>query len=253
MLSKLMPWVKFIQPTIILALLALLAVQNTRLNNRTTDLNNERAQRAELAPILGAKDNWASIRTNARVVVNTNNARGQELQRISKATLDAKQRADQADAALRREQEAHRRRYAEAQKTIDELLNSKGAGSTIDEISKLPWTGWQQMERKKEDGWENPEVLRQDYNKLSPEFTKSQRTVRLVTYPSPLLLRQSFLAVYKTSSEEIGNIQISAFVVQEQKGICEIHVIDPKIEWNSKKRRTMGHELAHCIYGNWHG
>ena len=32
-------------------------------------------------------------------------------------------------------------------------------------------------------------------------------------------------------------------------GRCELHVLEPK---NEKDFITWGHELGHCVYGNWH-
>lgn len=30
---------------------------------------------------------------------------------------------------------------------------------------------------------------------------------------------------------------------------CEIHVVDPEVKWSST---WLGHEAAHCVWGEWH-
>lgn len=37
--------------------------------------------------------------------------------------------------------------------------------------------------------------------------------------------------------------------VWDNTNTCEIHVVEPK---NSEDIDTWGHELMHCVYGNWH-
>jgi hypothetical protein len=38
-------------------------------------------------------------------------------------------------------------------------------------------------------------------------------------------------------------------VINLEKNVCEIHIIDPDEEYMPA---FIGHELAHCIYGRWH-
>lgn len=48
----------------------------------------------------------------------------------------------------------------------------------------------------------------------------------------------------------VPNEVIKAFAtLSKNEPACTIYVIDPKIEYNPE---WIGHELVHCIYGDWH-
>ena len=71
-----------------------------------------------------------------------------QLDRNSARVRDAKAAADEADAALKAEQEANRQRFRQSEKRIEELSkrraapNDEAALSIIREDSKAPWDGW---------------------------------------------------------------------------------------------------------------
>lgn len=45
-----------------------------------------------------------------------------------------------------------------------------------------------------------------------------------------------------------GTKNMRAFVVMQGER-CEIHVIDPERSWQPQ---DLGHEFAHCVWGDWH-
>lgn len=139
-------------PYIVIALLcAALAWNVNQLHHKKQELTNERTQRNELSVILGAEDNWISIRTHARDLKASNVNLNRALTDISKETLANKARADEADKALLREQIDNRKRFAAVQSTIDQLEKQTSSGNAsiddtvIEEISKLPFIGWRSI------------------------------------------------------------------------------------------------------------
>jgi len=90
------------------------------------------------AQVKGALAGLVRDRTNARAALKS----------ISKETLAAKARANQADAALVRVQSENTKKFAAAQRTIAELEHRKSTGipakdqGLIEEDSKQAWKGW---------------------------------------------------------------------------------------------------------------
>lgn len=263
MLSDLIipPWAKLaikFAPYIIIALLAAsVAFLNNQLHHKKQELAVERSQRLELSKLVGAEDNWPSIRTHARdLKQSVDNLLG-TFDRISKETLAAKARADAADAALLREQAENQKRYAAVQHTIDQLEKQASSGNVaiddqvIEEISKLPFLGWRGSTKV---FTHHNEELRYDYTHMVTPLEYNQRVIQLVSHPSHQELQADYMRRYKLTQQDLGNIDILAYAVLERNDhICEIHVVDPKVEWSSDARNTLGHELAHCFYGYWHG
>jgi len=75
------------------------------------------------------------------------------------------------------------------------------------------------------------------------QFTNQDVRVRMVYYDdlSELQLEADIRGF--TDSKHI-----MAFAEADRK-YCEIHTMDPEIEY---KPERYGHELMHCIHGNWH-
>jgi hypothetical protein len=248
--------VKLIPYGVILLLVASLVFQTNQLKHSREQLTNERAQRGEVAKLLGAEDNWVSIRTHARDLQQSNTNMVTALDSISKETLAAKQRADAADEALRREQAENAKRFAAASATIARLEKQKSTGNAaqddniIEELSKLPWSGWHSTPSAVPAGWLQPEN-RFDYTHMTVPLIYSQRPVRLVLYKSPVELEIAFAK--QNPGVSFPGMRVAAYSdIDSPDGVCVIHVVDPKVVWNTSARTVLGHELAHCFYGYWH-
>lgn len=245
---------KLLPGLLVLVLLATITVLTNQLHHKKQELSVERTQRSELAKIVGAEDNWVSIRTHSRDLVISVEHQQKALDEISKRTLEAKARADAADAALAREQADNQRKFAALQQTLDRLQHQTSSGNqaiddqVIEEISKLPYTNWKLVASI------HTEETRYDYNHMTNPKLYAVRPVMLVTYPNQKVLQKSFQMHYHVSDEQLGKVITLAYsVLDRNDGVCEIHIVDPRVQWDSDKRNSMGHELAHCFYGYWHG
>ena len=77
-----------------------------------------------------------------------------------------------------------------------------------------------------------------------PQFNNQQVQVTIVTYKNK--------AELDAAAREKGvNIpELAAFsVLHPPYNICTIHMIDPKVSYEPE---FIGHEFAHCVYGQWH-
>ncbi len=77
----------------------------------------------------------------------------------------------------------------------------------------------------------------------SKQFTNQDVRVRMVYYDD-----LSELQLEAEIREFENSESIMAFAFSDRK-YCEIHAMDPEIEY---KPERYGHELMHCIHGNWH-
>ena len=75
------------------------------------------------------------------------------------------------------------------------------------------------------------------------QFTNQDVRVRMVYYDD-----LSELQLEAEIREFENSESIMAFAFSDRK-YCEIHAMDPEIEY---KPERYGHELMHCIHGNWH-
>lgn len=85
-------------------------------------------------------------------------------------------------------------------------------------------------------------TFEQDSRLLVPE-----REVVAVLYPSKEAVRKGYNQ--RLNVRKLGpNEDMFGFSVINDK-LCTIHMLDPKVEYRPEQ---IGHEYAHCLYGEWH-
>lgn len=76
------------------------------------------------------------------------------------------------------------------------------------------------------------------------QFEQAEVEVRLVTYADPAELREAMTA------HGITHADTAAFgVLRPPFDRCEVHIVDPAVRYEPE---WLGHEIAHCFYGQWH-
>ncbi len=83
-----------------------------------------------------------------------------------------------------------------------------------------------------------------------PSFERSKLEVEVVLLQSTAALERAHkeaLATRRGARVAAGR-ELAAFSILSEAG-CTIYAIDPKVSY---KPEFLGHELAHCIYGEWH-
>jgi hypothetical protein len=82
------------------------------------------------------------------------------------------------------------------------------------------------------------------YSFGTPSFERTKVEVQLVTYKT----RVDFLEAARKRNVK-GN-EVQAFTeLRSPFNKCTIHVMDPNLQYQPE---FIGHELAHCFYGQWH-
>lgn len=137
-------------PLLVLGVLfALLLIRSSQLDAARQQLENEAQFRGLLkvaldAPSIKAPDLLLTTqkvveeRDGFRNVINENN----------RQVLQAKDRADKADAALAQAQTEHQKKFTAAKRRINDLENRRSTGDTardaaqIEEDTKAAWEGW---------------------------------------------------------------------------------------------------------------
>lgn len=77
------------------------------------------------------------------------------------------------------------------------------------------------------------------------QFERDQVNVVVHTYKS----REEFVASAKARGIKNAD-QVAAYsVLRPPFDTCTIHMIDPAVSYDPE---FIGHELAHCLYGQWH-
>ena len=75
-------------------------------------------------------------------------------------------------------------------------------------------------------------------------FDRAEPNIRIVTHRSLAELRAAAPGgIYDT-----GTAKLMAWSVIRPDG-CEMHVVDPAVSYQPE---WIGHELAHCAWGEWH-
>jgi len=77
------------------------------------------------------------------------------------------------------------------------------------------------------------------------DFTNNNFNVTMYIYDDLESLQQG-IKKYPDSDKDVIRLGLA---VWNNKGDCEIHVVEPS---TSDDINTWGHELMHCVYGNWH-
>ena len=76
--------------------------------------------------------------------------------------------------------------------------------------------------------------------------------IKIVTYKSKAQLEKAILQYTKDAKYgAVRTSKVEAFSILQSPDfeVCTIHMIDPAI---SHKPEYVGHELLHCLYGEWH-
>ena len=82
------------------------------------------------------------------------------------------------------------------------------------------------------------------YNFGNPSFEKSKVEVVFVTYET----RAEFIEAAK--KRNVDSLELQAFTeLRDPFNKCTIHAMDPRVKYQPE---FIGHELAHCFYGQWH-
>jgi hypothetical protein len=82
------------------------------------------------------------------------------------------------------------------------------------------------------------------YSFGQPQYEKQQVQINVVTYKSNADLR----AAAKARGVDIP--EIAAFSeLRPPFDTCTVHMVDPRVSYEPE---FIGHEFAHCIYGQWH-
>jgi hypothetical protein len=80
-----------------------------------------------------------------------------------------------------------------------------------------------------------------------PEFERNDVEITLVTYPNIRALRKSATDLGVGDASEL--MAFATYPSDPNIKRCTIHVLDPKYEYQPE---WIGHETAHCFYGQWH-
>ena len=80
------------------------------------------------------------------------------------------------------------------------------------------------------------------------EYDQRRIMVALVEHPSLADLRAA--ANERGAVVEGGRELMAWSVLQTDRSGCEVHIVDPAVSWHPE---WLGHEVAHCFFGRWHG
>jgi hypothetical protein len=109
--------------------------------------------------------------------------------------------------------------------------------------------------------WPGPaEAAADGYAVVAPEYVNKIVLVEIRTYPT---LKALHAALPPDAQEVVrrgvdipgagyrGSLEVYAFTVHDAADSrrCVVSIVDPLREWRPER---LGHEIAHCIYGNWH-
>lgn len=89
---------------------------------------------------------------------------------------------------------------------------------------------------------------------VAQDFDRSARpqAITVYVYPNERAVTDAFykqMAGKKVPHDGASRLGFANWVLNENR--CEIHVAKIRTE-NDPRMETWGHELAHCIYGNFH-
>jgi hypothetical protein len=95
-----------------------------------------------------------------------------------------------------------------------------------------------------------------DHYYFEPDSVRIERSIRVVTYDSNGELLSSYrdhvsrrdASVFKARWLSDPKITLQAFSIIGEEA-CTIHMIDPKVRYEPE---FFGHEITHCLYGNFH-
>ena len=89
-----------------------------------------------------------------------------------------------------------------------------------------------------------PKTGADGYKFGTPQYEKQEVTVKVVTYNS----QRELVAAAKQFG--VDNADVMAFsVLRPPFDVCTIHMVSPKADYQPE---YIGHEFAHCVYGQWH-
>lgn len=94
-----------------------------------------------------------------------------------------------------------------------------------------------------------PNKVGKDGYKFEKEtFLRTEFPVEIILFPTEQALQTAFKA--RTGSTHNAAKNVAAFaVIRKADPTCTIYMLDPKTNYQPE---FIGHELVHCIYGEWH-
>lgn len=73
--------------------------------------------------------------------------------------------------------------------------------------------------------------------------------VQVVEYPSEAALTAAWIKADPRRIPDGRRLMAFSQLDADSKDYCVIHIVDPKVHYAPE---SVGHELLHCIYGDWH-
>jgi hypothetical protein len=83
------------------------------------------------------------------------------------------------------------------------------------------------------------------YNFGKPSYVRDTVEVEIIRYKN----REEFVEAAKNSNVENPGIVAAFTQLRSPFHKCTIHIVDPQVSYEPE---WLGHELAHCLYGQWH-
>lgn len=77
------------------------------------------------------------------------------------------------------------------------------------------------------------------------DFTRSGMALHVREYKTREALRESFVKLFPGKPYPIGLLAFARW----NDYACEIHIMDPAVRYEP---HVVGHEMTHCIHGNFH-
>lgn len=90
-----------------------------------------------------------------------------------------------------------------------------------------------------------PTVATDGYIFTAKQYEKETVTINIVSYKT----RDDLLKAARAKGQNDPNIAAFAVLRPPRFDVCEVHIIDPQTSYEPE---FLGHEFAHCVYGQWH-
>lgn len=77
------------------------------------------------------------------------------------------------------------------------------------------------------------------------QYTQKELRILVTEYPT----RQEFLKAANAKGIKAPDVVAFSILNAPKFDTCKVHIVDPKVVYEPE---FLGHEFAHCIYGQWH-
>ena len=94
-------------------------------------------------------------------------------------------------------------------------------------------------------GPQNSRTGSDGYTFGTKQYTQKKFTVVITEYPN----RKEFLEAARAAGIKTPDVIAFSKLVPPKFDTCKVHIVDPKVSYQPE---FLGHEFAHCIYGQWH-